>query len=137
MPHSAAALLRAAVRQGPALSVSGALERIFCQQYRALKEQSPDGALEEYRKRVEKLACGFPLSDNPFAWQAFGRRYGRQGTGEVPDYLRAANFERLRRAAQRATVTHDSLQGHLARQGARSLDRSCLYGGFHLYRLAE
>lgn len=96
------------------------------QQHRALKEQSPGGVLEEYRKRVEKLACGFPLQDNPFAWQAFGRRYGRPGTGEVPAYLRPGSFAALKKASARAAVIHDSLAGHLARQSARSLDRFSL-----------
>ena len=27
------------------------------------------------RSRVERLACGFSLDDNYFAWQAFGRSY--------------------------------------------------------------
>jgi len=93
------------------------------QQYRALKAESPDGVLAEYRKRVEKLACGFPLEDNPFAWQAFGRRYGRRGSGAVPDYLRPENFQRLKKAAPRASVENDSLTGHLVRQRARSYDR--------------
>ncbi|MDN8875503.1 DUF3419 family protein, partial [Staphylococcus aureus] len=29
------------------------------------------------RKRLEKLACDFAIRDNYFAWQAFGRGYGK------------------------------------------------------------
>ena len=28
------------------------------------------------KRRVERLACDFPVSENYFAWQAFGRAYG-------------------------------------------------------------
>ncbi len=36
------------------------------------------------RSRLEKLACGFPLTDNYFAWQAFGRGYsGNEETGPL------------------------------------------------------
>ena len=40
-----------------------------------------------YRERVRRLACGFPLDDNYFAWQAFGRRYDHDGRRALPDYL--------------------------------------------------
>ncbi len=42
-----------------------------------LEEQQGDGGrlFDMYKQRVRRLACGFPLDDNYFAWQAFGRRY--------------------------------------------------------------
>lgn len=96
------------------------------QQYKALERECPGGVLEAYRKRVEKLACGFPLDDNPFAWQAFGRRYDRVKRKALPEYLRAENFQALKAAAPRAEVLHDSLDTYLARQAERSLDRYVL-----------
>ena len=96
------------------------------QQYRALERECPGGVLDAYRKRVEKLACHFPLQDNPFAWQAFGRRYDRINKQAIPDYLRPENFQTLKVAASRASVVHDSLAGYLGRQPARSLDRFVL-----------
>ena len=39
------------------------------------------------KARLERLACGFDLKENYFAWQAFGRRYAREGTGSLPLYL--------------------------------------------------
>jgi S-adenosylmethionine-diacylglycerol 3-amino-3-carboxypropyl transferase len=95
-------------------------------QYRTLERESEGGVLAEYRKRVEKLACSFPLDDNPFAWQAFGRRYDQRRRRALPDYLRQENFQALQKAAPRATVVHDSLAGHLAKLPARTLDRYVL-----------
>ncbi len=114
-------LARFASRFGMALFSLG----VPPQQFRALERECPDGVLAEYRRRVERLACAFPLADNPFAWQAFGRRYDKTMRA-VPDYLRPENFAALKQAAPRATVRHDSLDGFLERQPARSLDRFVL-----------
>src|SRR5262245_41436439 len=48
-------------------------------QYDALVGDSDMGTV--LRARVERLACGFSLADNYFAWQAFGRRYSGDGHG--------------------------------------------------------
>src|SRR5690606_22399397 len=47
------------------------------QQYDALAGGSDMASV--LRQRLEKLACDFPLSDNYFAWQAFGRGYDPTG----------------------------------------------------------
>ena len=61
------------------------------QQYDALA--GPDGDMASVlRARLEKLACGFPLADNYFAWQAFGRGYSRADGGPLPPYLDARQF---------------------------------------------
>ena len=36
------------------------------------------------RSRLERLACGFPLRENYFTWQAFNRGYAPGGSGPVP-----------------------------------------------------
>ena len=36
------------------------------------------------RERVERLACDFPIADNYFAWQAFGRGYDTEARMAVP-----------------------------------------------------
>jgi len=96
------------------------------QQFKAMERECPGGMLEAYRQRVEKLACGFPLSDNPFAWQAFGRRYDRADSPALPEYLRPGNFQALKEAVPGATVVNASLIDWLERQPARSLDRYVL-----------
>ena len=41
--------------------------------------------------RLEKLACDFDLKDNYFAWQAFGRGYGKGADMPLPPYLQEQN----------------------------------------------
>ncbi|GFK92375.1 hypothetical protein NNJEOMEG_00200 [Fundidesulfovibrio magnetotacticus] len=96
------------------------------QQLRALDGECPGGLLDEYRRRVERLACAFPVADNPFAWQAFSRRYDTARRKALPDYLRPERFSELQEQAPRARVFHDSLQARLERTPARSLDRYAL-----------
>lgn len=65
------------------------------------------------RARLERLACDFPLANNYFAWQAFGRRYASGGSGPLPPYLERENFDRLRTRAEAVEVVHDSFTEHL------------------------
>lgn len=72
------------------------------------------------RQRLEKLACGFPLSENYFAWQAFGRSYAPDGP--LPPYLRGDNFDAIRSRAERVRVVHGSFTDYLARQSKDRFD---------------
>jgi S-adenosylmethionine-diacylglycerol 3-amino-3-carboxypropyl transferase len=58
------------------------------------------------RARLEKLVCDFPLRDNYFAWQAFGRSYAPGGAGPLPPYLQERHFATLKRRAERVDVRH-------------------------------
>ena len=49
-------------------------------------------------ERLERLACDFPLKDNYFAWQAFGRRYPRRARPRCRPICSASNYEAIRRA---------------------------------------
>lgn len=93
-------------------------------QFKALGGSSEGGMAEVLRKRLERLACGFPLSENYFAWQAFGRRYAPGGA--LPPYLDPANFALIRKNSSRVSVHHASLTGHLAAVPANSFDRYVL-----------
>jgi S-adenosylmethionine-diacylglycerol 3-amino-3-carboxypropyl transferase len=73
-------------------------------------------------QRLERLACGFDLSDNYFAWQAFGRRYARGRLGPLPPYLLRENFDNLRSRAGGVDVQHRSFTEHLASKEEGSLD---------------
>jgi S-adenosylmethionine-diacylglycerol 3-amino-3-carboxypropyl transferase len=73
-------------------------------------------------QRLERLACGFDLSDNYFAWQAFGRRYATGGAGPLPPYLQPENFDSLRSRIGDIDVQHRSLTEYLASKDAASLD---------------
>src|SRR5262245_14653181 len=94
------------------------------QQYEALAGAGDGGMAAILKGRVEKLACGFPLSENYFAWQAFGRAYSE--TGPLPPYLTRANFETVRGRAGRLTVVNASFTELLASKPDASVDRFIL-----------
>src|SRR5262249_38565301 len=93
-------------------------------QYEALAGDSDMGAV--LRARVERLACGFSLDDNYFAWQAFGRRYNEDGQGPLPPYLRRDQFDVLRARIDRVEVLNTSITQYLAGCPAASRDRYVL-----------
>ena len=91
-------------------------------QYRVLAADHPDGMTGALRVRVERLAYGFPLKDNYFAWQAFGRSYSQAEEAPLPPYLQADHFDQVRRAADCVQVLHKSLTAYLATLPAASAD---------------
>jgi S-adenosylmethionine-diacylglycerol 3-amino-3-carboxypropyl transferase len=93
------------------------------QQYDALASAG-DGMASILRARLEKLACDFPLSENYFAWQAFGRRYDE--AGPLPPYLKRENFDIVRARAGRLTVTNASYGEFLSYKPEASVDRFIL-----------
>lgn len=95
-------------------------------QYKALVGDSEGGMAEVLRQRLERLACDFPLSENYFAWQAFGRRYAPQGYGALPPYLERGNFESIRAAVDRVDLRHASFTDLLASAEPESYDRYVL-----------
>lgn len=95
------------------------------QQYEALSGAGSDMATI-LRQRVEKLACGFPLSENYFAWQAFGRGYGSDEQAPLPPYLARQNFEAIRSRASRISITNTSMTEFLAAKAPGTVDRVIL-----------
>jgi S-adenosylmethionine-diacylglycerol 3-amino-3-carboxypropyl transferase len=90
-------------------------------QYDALATAGGDMA-SVLRERLGKLACGFPMSENYFAWQAFSRSYSRSDDGPLPPYLKRENFEAVRERSERVKVVHGSLTDHLDSEPVESLD---------------
>lgn len=78
------------------------------------------------RSRVERLACGFSLDDNYFAWQAFGRAYAGEANGPLPPYLRREHFHVVRSRAGRVEVLNRSITEYLAGCPDASRDRYIL-----------
>ncbi|WP_138469482.1 DUF3419 family protein [Poseidonocella sp. HB161398] len=74
------------------------------------------------RERTRKLMCDFPISENYFAWAAFNRGYRADGTGPVPPYLVAENWQAVRSGAARVEVLNRNLTDMLAGKPARSQD---------------
>lgn len=78
------------------------------------------------RKRLEKLACDFEIRDNYFAWQAFGRGYGKGADQSLPPYLQAENYDLVRSRAGRVEVEHANFVERLQASVDASLDRFVL-----------
>lgn len=78
------------------------------------------------RRRLEKLACDFPVGNNYFAWQAFTRGYGRTPDCSLPPYLQEQHYQTVRDRVDRIDVLHANFTEHLATQDAASLDRYVL-----------
>jgi S-adenosylmethionine-diacylglycerol 3-amino-3-carboxypropyl transferase len=78
------------------------------------------------RDRLERLACGFSLEDNYFAWQAFGRAYAEDAQGPLPPYLRREHFDVVRARVDRVEVLNQSITEHLAGCPDASRDRYVL-----------
>lgn len=92
-------------------------------QYDKLAADGGGEVLPVLRERVRKLMCDFPVSENYFAWQAFGRSYDPREEASLPPYLERRNFETLRANAGRARVLNRSLTDVLAEAPAGS--KSC------------
>ncbi|WP_186389208.1 DUF3419 family protein [Stappia sp. TSB10P1A] len=95
-------------------------------QYEALAGSGTGGMAAVLRERLERLACDFPLSENYFAWQAFGRGYANDEAGPLPPYLRRDHFEAIRARADRVRVVNRSFTDYLAAQEEASVDRYIL-----------
>lgn len=81
---------------------------------------------EVLRRRLEKLACDFAVADNYFAWQAFGRGYGKGEEASVPPYLERRHYEAVRDRADRVGVLRTNYTDFLKSQPDGSLDRYIL-----------
>lgn len=88
------------------------------QQYDALA--GGVGMASVLRGRLERLSCGFPLDQNYFAWQAFGRRY--DAAGPLPPYLRQETYAAIRSRAGRMSIDNLNLTEFLARKPEASVD---------------
>jgi S-adenosylmethionine-diacylglycerol 3-amino-3-carboxypropyl transferase len=88
-----------------------------------METETPGGLVGMYRERVKRLACDFPISENYFGWQAFGRSYDRAARQAVPEYLKEENFQTLRDNLDRVEVTNTTLIEYMRSQPDDSLDR--------------
>jgi S-adenosylmethionine-diacylglycerol 3-amino-3-carboxypropyl transferase len=91
-------------------------------QFEALRRDAGGDMVELFRDRVRRLACDFPIEDNYFAWQAFGRGYDRDRRQAVPPYLRPESFAELRDRADRVETRLVSMTEFLGAEPAASCD---------------
>jgi S-adenosylmethionine-diacylglycerol 3-amino-3-carboxypropyl transferase len=95
-------------------------------QYDALAADDPQGIGAALRQRLEKLACDFAISDNYFAWQAFGRGYGDGPAAPLPPYLAPENYVSVISRIDRVEVRHANMVDYLDTMPDASLDRYVL-----------
>ncbi|WP_075218208.1 DUF3419 family protein [Mongoliimonas terrestris] len=91
-------------------------------QYAYLQASAGGDVAGLLKGRLERLACDFPMEDNYFAWQAFGRSYDRKHRVAVPPYLRREHYDTVRANSGRVEVLHQSMTDHLAGRPDASLD---------------
>ncbi|SNR60654.1 DUF3419 family protein [Puniceibacterium sediminis] len=91
-------------------------------QYDKLAADGGGAVLPVLKERVRKLACDFPIAENYFAWQAFGRKYAPIGPGSLPPYLEPQNFAAIRAGAANVAVLNRSMTDLLGERNAGSLD---------------
>jgi S-adenosylmethionine-diacylglycerol 3-amino-3-carboxypropyl transferase len=93
-------------------------------QYDALAGNSPMAAV--LRQRLEKLACGHDLKDNYFAWQAFGRGYGKAADAPLPPYLQPEHYDAVVSRVDRVSIHHANMVDWMGAQPDASVDRYIL-----------
>jgi S-adenosylmethionine-diacylglycerol 3-amino-3-carboxypropyl transferase len=81
---------------------------------------------EVVEERLRRLACGFDLQQNYFAWQAFARSYAPDGDGPLPPYLERKNYEQIRDRAHRITMRNIAYTDQLSALPCSHLDRYVL-----------
>ncbi|MEL6978059.1 MAG: DUF3419 family protein [Pseudomonadota bacterium] len=91
-------------------------------QYDSLAQEAEGDMTEVLKRRLRKLTCDFPISENYFAWQAYARSYGPGDAGPLPPYLESKHFEALRARVGRVDVRNLSVTERLASEADASLD---------------
>jgi S-adenosylmethionine-diacylglycerol 3-amino-3-carboxypropyl transferase len=95
-------------------------------QYKALLGDESGGMVKVLRDRLEKLACGFDISQNYFAWQAFGRGYEDRPRASVPPYLEEAHYPAIVERVDRVEIRHMNFIDYLRECPLASRDRYVL-----------
>jgi S-adenosylmethionine-diacylglycerol 3-amino-3-carboxypropyl transferase len=95
-------------------------------QFASLVEDSNGDLAGLYQERIRRLACDFDLTENYFAWQAFGRHYDIEQRRATPLYLQAEHFEAIRGRLDRVWPRLVSMTDFLASEPAESHDRYIL-----------
>lgn len=95
------------------------------QQYEELKKDLSHGGsvIDIYRERAKRLAVDYPINENYFAWQAFARKYDTENCKAVPEYLKAANFAKLKENVSRVCTKIGSVTDEIKNQPIGTFNR--------------
>ncbi len=91
-------------------------------QYDSLVAEGDGDMAVVLKRRLRKLLCDFPISENYFAWQALARRYAPGDDGPLPPYLQSRHFSNLRDRVDRLSIETISVTDRIAKEEAGSLD---------------
>ena len=95
-------------------------------QYDRLEEGADNNLSALLIKRIEHLACDFPITENPFAWQVFARRYGSIDSKAIPLYLEAPVYDAIQPRAGRVNLHATPVTDYLKEQPSSSVHRFVL-----------
>ena len=90
-------------------------------QFKKLQGDAPSMA-HVLHDRLRRLACDFDLSENYFAWQAFGRSYDTENRKALPRYLQERHYETLRARIGNVEIQRRIATSFLKDQPAGSVD---------------
>ncbi|MEM9332624.1 MAG: DUF3419 family protein [Pseudomonadota bacterium] len=91
-------------------------------QYEALASAGDGNMSEVLKQRLENLVCNFELSENYFAWQAFGKRYGGGPSGPLPPYLQREHFNEIKERTDRVSIENVSFTERLKQEKDLSMN---------------
>jgi S-adenosylmethionine-diacylglycerol 3-amino-3-carboxypropyl transferase len=91
-------------------------------QYEAISRDAQRGIAEDFRERVRRLACDWPIAENPFAQQAFARRYDTAHPSALPMYLQSRHWGPIRSRLHALHVHHRGLTEFLRSRPSGSVD---------------
>lgn len=95
-------------------------------QYARMTEHAGGHVIDLLESRIQRMACAFPIAENPFAWQVFARRYGPMDSKAIPLYL-APHIHNLIRPRSNRLHLHDRpITKYLAELPPRSVHRFVL-----------
>ncbi len=104
-------------------------------QYTELAKCADGDMAEVLRQRLRKLCCDYDINQNYFAWQAFGRQYSADASGQLkhkndngalPPYLQVQNYEAVKAFAKNVSVHQTSITDKLNSMKPGSVDRVVL-----------
>jgi S-adenosylmethionine-diacylglycerol 3-amino-3-carboxypropyl transferase len=83
-------------------------------QYTRMAEAAGGDLADLLASRIERMACAFPIAENPFAWQVFARRYGPMDSKAIPLYLAPQIHELIQPRAYRLHLHNRPMTDYLA-----------------------
>jgi S-adenosylmethionine-diacylglycerol 3-amino-3-carboxypropyl transferase len=90
-------------------------------QFEALKRDAQGSLPDEFRERMRRLACAWPIQENCFAQQAFQRRYDTSKQSALPMYLQQEHYPSIKKNLDRLHTHHQTLTQFLENRPDQSL----------------